>query len=103
MTFGCSAPKAILFVDLEIAGDGLDWPAVPCHYWLSRQATGSKLTQLKYLPICRKSTNFESKLSGRGSYVVGKQQNAQILVYLHVTYVTRCTSSKAKILGLQNL
>jgi len=28
MPLGCSAPKAIRFVDLAIAGDGLDWPAV---------------------------------------------------------------------------
>jgi len=32
--------------------------------------------------------------------VVGKQRNAQILVYLPVTYVPRGTSSEAKTLGL---
>jgi len=70
MALGCSAPNAIHFVDLAIAGDGLDWPAVPCHPWLSRQATGSTLGQVKYLPICRNrgfptSANLESKLSIR--------------------------------------
>jgi len=40
MALGCSAPNAIPSVDLAIAGDGLDWPDVPCHPWLSRQATG---------------------------------------------------------------
>ena len=68
--FSWSAPNAIRLVDLATAGDGLDWPAVPCHPWLSRQATGSTLGQLKYLPICRTrgfptSANFESKLSVR--------------------------------------
>jgi len=29
MALGCSAPNAIRFVDLAIAGDSLDWPAVP--------------------------------------------------------------------------
>jgi len=70
MALGCSAPNAIRFVDLVIAGDGLDWPAVPCRPWLSRQATGSTLGQLKYLPSCGTrgyptSANFESKLSVR--------------------------------------
>ena len=49
---GCSAQNAICLVDLVIVGDGLDWPAVPCRPWLSRQATGSTPGQLKYLPIC---------------------------------------------------
>ena len=53
MALGCSAPNTIRFVDLAIAGDGLDWPAVPCCPWLSRQATGSTLGQLKYLSSCR--------------------------------------------------
>jgi len=43
MALGCSAPNAIRLVDLAIAGDGLDWPAVPCRPCLSRQATGSTL------------------------------------------------------------
>ena len=64
------ALNAIRLVDLVIAGDGLDWPAVPCRPWLSRQATGSTLGQLKYLPSCRTrgfptSGNFESNLSVR--------------------------------------
>ena len=68
MTFGCSAQNAIRFVDLAIVGDGLDWPAVPCRPWLSRQATGSTLGKRKYLPGCHTrgfptSANFESKLS----------------------------------------
>jgi len=29
MALGCSAPNAIRFVELAIARDGLDWPAVP--------------------------------------------------------------------------
>jgi len=70
MALGCSAPNAIRFVDLAIAGDGLDWPAVPCRPWLSRQAMGSTLVQLKYLPSCRTrgfptSGKLESKLSVR--------------------------------------
>jgi hypothetical protein len=70
MALGCSALNAIHFVDLAIAGDGLDWPAVPCLPWLSRQATGSTLGQLKSLPSCRTrgfptSANLESKLSVR--------------------------------------
>jgi len=55
MALGCLAPNAIRFVDLAIAGDGLDWPAVLCRPWLSRQATGSTLGQRKYLPSCRTS------------------------------------------------
>ena len=53
MALGCSMPNAIRFVDLAIADDGLDWPATPCRPWLSRQATGSTLGHLKYLPSCR--------------------------------------------------
>jgi hypothetical protein len=70
MALGCSAPNAIRFDDLAFAGDGLDWPAVPCRPWLLRQATGSTLGQLKYLPSYRTrgfptSVNLESKLSVR--------------------------------------
>jgi len=70
MAFGCSAPNAIRFVDLAIAGDGFDCPLVPCRPWISRQATGKILCQLTYLPSCRTrgfptSPNFESKLSVR--------------------------------------
>jgi len=53
MAPGSSAPNAIRFVDLAITDDDLDWPAVPCRPWLSRQATGSTLGQLRYLPSCR--------------------------------------------------
>jgi hypothetical protein len=53
MALGCSGPNAIRFVDLAIAGDGLDWPALPCRPWLSRQAMGSTLGHLEYLPSCR--------------------------------------------------
>ena len=66
MALGCSAPITIRFVDLAIAGEGLEWHAVPCRPWLSPQAKGSTL--------------------GQDSDVVGKQWNAQILVYLPVTY-----------------
>jgi len=81
MALGCSAPNAIRLVDLAIAGDDLDWPAVTCRPWLSRQAKGSTFGQLKYLPSCRTrgfptSANFESKPLGQGSDVVGKQRNA---------------------------
>jgi hypothetical protein len=67
---GWSAPNAILLVDLANAGDDLDWPAGPCRPRLSRQATGSTVGQLKYLPSCRTrgfptSANFESKLAVR--------------------------------------
>ena len=70
MALGCSAPNAIRFVYLAIAGDGLDWSAVPCRPWLSHQATGSTLVQLKNLPSyrirdIRISPNFASKLSLR--------------------------------------
>ena len=68
MALCCSAPNAIRFVDLAIAGDGHDWPAVPCRPWLSRQAKESTLGLLKYLPSCRNrgfptSANFDSKLT----------------------------------------
>ena len=39
MALGCTATNAIRFVDVVIAGEGLDWPAVPCRPWLSRQST----------------------------------------------------------------
>jgi len=70
MALGCSAPNTIPFVYFTIAGNGLDWPDVPCCPWHSRQATGSNLGQRKYLPSCRTrgfptSANFESKLSVR--------------------------------------
>jgi len=38
MALGCSAPNAILLVDLAIASDDLDWPAVHHRPWLPRQA-----------------------------------------------------------------
>ena len=65
-----SALNAIRLVYLVIAGDGLDWPAVPCRPWLSPHATRSTLGQFKYLPSCRTrgfptSANLESKLSVR--------------------------------------
>jgi hypothetical protein len=47
---GFTGPNAIRLVDFAIAGDGLDWPAGPCRPWLSPQATGSTLGELKYLP-----------------------------------------------------
>jgi len=50
MALGCSVPKAIRFVDLNIACDGFDLPAVPCRPWLSRQATGSTSVSVG---ICR--------------------------------------------------
>jgi len=39
LALGCSAPNAIRFVGLAIAGDGIDWPTVPYRPWISRQAT----------------------------------------------------------------
>jgi len=64
---GCSAPNTIRLVDFTIAGNGLNWPAGPCCPWLLHQATGSTLSQRKYLPSCHTrgfptSANFESKL-----------------------------------------
>jgi len=64
MALCCSAPNAIRFVDLAIASVDLDWPVVPCRTWLSSQATGSTLGQIKYLTSCRTrgfptSANFE--------------------------------------------
>ena len=55
MALKCSAPKAIRFVDLGIAGDVLDWPAVPCRPWLSRQATGLTLGQRHAVPTVAQS------------------------------------------------
>jgi len=70
MAIGCSAPNGIRFVDLAIACDCFDWPVVPCHPRLWRQATGPTLGQRKYLPSCRTrgfatSANLQSKLSVR--------------------------------------
>jgi hypothetical protein len=67
---GWSARYAIRFVDLVIAGDGLDWPAGSFRPWLTPKATGSTLGQRRYLPSCRTrefptSANFESKLAVR--------------------------------------
>jgi len=64
----CSVLNVIRLVDLAIARDGLDWPAVPFRPSLSHQATGSTHGQLKYLPSFRTrgfptQANFESKLS----------------------------------------
>ena len=59
---GWSAQNAIHLVDLAIADDGLDWPAVPCRPWLSCQATTSTLVQRKYLPICR-NTRFAHQIT----------------------------------------
>jgi len=49
---GWSAPNAIRFVDLAIAGEGPEWPAGHSSPWLSRQAPGSTLVQRTYLPNC---------------------------------------------------
>jgi len=55
----CSADlNAIRFVDMTIAGDGLDWTAGPCRPSLTRQATGSALGQRMYLPSCVGSEPF---------------------------------------------
>ena len=67
---GWSAPNAIRFVDLAIAGDGLDSPEGSCRTWLTLQTTGSTLCHCKYLPSCgttwfSMSANFESKLAVR--------------------------------------
>ena len=56
---GWSALNLIRLVDLAIAGDGLDWPAVPCRPWLSRQPTRSTLGQRKYLSICHALVSIE--------------------------------------------
>ena len=104
MALGCSTQNAIRFVELDHRGG---WPRLaccPCDSWLSRQATGSTLGQYKYLPSCRTggfltSANFESKLSVR-TQIWSANRNAQILVYLPITYVPRGTSSEAKTLGL---
>jgi hypothetical protein len=78
-------PKAVRLISAESdsfsrLGDHGRWPrlacrplpvpAGPCHPWLSHQATGSTLGQLKYLPSCRTrgfptSANFDSKLAVR--------------------------------------
>jgi len=69
MALGYSAPTRLRFVDLAIAGDGLDCPAVPCRPWLSCQATGSTLGQrifrVAVLGGFPTSANLESKLSAR--------------------------------------
>jgi len=105
MALGSSAPNAIRFVGLAIAGDGLDWPAGPCRPWLSRQATGSTLGQLNYLPSCRTrgfptSANLESKLSVRALMWSANSGTPKSFVYLPATYVPRGTSSEGKTLGL---
>ena len=46
---GWSGPNAIRLVNLAIAGDGIDWPAVPYRPWFSRQATGSTLGSIPYI------------------------------------------------------
>jgi len=105
MALDCSAPNAIRSVDLVIAGDGIDWPAVPCRPLLSRQATGSTLRQLKYLPSCRTrgfptSANQESKLSVRAlMWSVNSGTPRSSCICLLLTY-PRGTSSEAKTLGL---
>jgi len=101
---GSSAPNAITLVELAITGNGLDWPVVPCRPWLSRQATEWTLGQPKYPPCCRTrgfliSAKFESKLSVRALMCVGKQQNAQILVYLPVNYVPGAPVAMRRNLG----
>jgi hypothetical protein len=67
---GWSAPNAIRLVDLVIVGNGLNWPAGPCHPWLSCKVTGSTLGHCKYLLSCctggfSTSANFQSKLADR--------------------------------------
>jgi len=47
-------------------------------------------------------TLSQSSRSGHW-YVIGKKRNAQILVYLPITYVPKGTSSEAKTLGLLHL
>jgi len=49
MALDSSAPNAIRFVEMPIADDGLDWPAVPRRPWFSRQAKDSTLDHRKYL------------------------------------------------------
>ena len=70
ISLGRTVPSAVRFVDLATASGRLDWSAVPCRPWLSRQATGPALGKFKYLPSFRTrgfptSANFESKLSVR--------------------------------------
>jgi len=99
MALGCSAPNAIRFVDLAIAGDGLDWPAVPYRPWLSRHAAGSSLGQRKYLLSCRTrgfpaSANFESKLSVRALMLSANSETLRsscicLLLTFHGTSVAR--------------
>jgi len=68
VTEWCSAVqrRTRFVLSTAIAGNGLDWPAVPCSPWLSCHATGSTHGQLRYLPSCHArgfpiSANFESK------------------------------------------
>ena len=60
-------PNAIRFVDMAIAGDGLDWPAGPCRPSLTRQASGATLGQRKYLPSCRTRGSPHQLTMSRGS------------------------------------
>jgi len=87
---GCSAPNAIHLVDLVIAGDGLDWPAVLCRPWLSRYVTGSTLGQRNYLSRCLTrwfptSGNFVSMLRVRVLMWSANSGTVLILVYLPLT------------------
>jgi hypothetical protein len=102
MALGFSAPNAIRLIDLAIAGDDLDWPAVPCRPWLSRQATGLTLGQLKYLPSCRTwgfpaSANFDSKLSFRALMWSANNRTPRSSC---ICYVPRGTSREVITLGL---
>ena len=88
---GCSVPNAIRLVELAIAGDGLDWPAVPGLPSLSRQVMGSTLGQLKYLPICHTRgfptpANFESKLSVRTLMSANNGMPSSSCICLLLTY-----------------
>jgi len=63
------------FVDLAIAGDGLDWPAAPCRPWLSRQATGDLRRVDLQLP------KFRNNLSVR-SYGTDRFPEKSVTIYL---------------------
>jgi len=100
---GWSAKNAIRFVDLAIAGDDIDWPAGPCRLWLSRQATGSTLGQLKYLPSCLTSSPHQLPLSqsSQSGLWCGRQTAEHPDPRVSACYLrTRGTCSKAKPLGM---
>ena len=70
------------------------------------RGAGSTLCQRRYLPGCVTKGFPTSALFSqiiRGSYVVGKERNSQIIVNLVATNVPRCAGSIVKTVGFKHL